>query len=170
MQLCVLRKTVTYPLPQADQNTVFLHLFLAWTSKLYSLQPIGNGMDMSPSFISGAAKHLPAVSITFDKFHVIKQLNEALDEVRRNEQKKNPLLKGSRYSWLKNPENLTATQRKTLQTLSKENTRTAKVYQMKLTFQDIYKRIYDRATVDAAVRKWLSWVVRSRLEPVNTAH
>ena len=124
-------------------------------------------MDMSPAFISGAAKHLPAASVTFDKFHVIKQLNEALDDVRRHEQKKNPLLKRSRYAWLKNPENLTAEQRKMMETLSKENTKTAKVYQMKLTFQDIYRNIYETTAADVAIRKWLSWAVRSRLEPVK---
>ena len=32
-------------------------------------------MDMSPSFIAGASKHLPVASVTFDKFHVVKQLN-----------------------------------------------------------------------------------------------
>jgi len=124
-------------------------------------------MDMSPSFISGAKEYLPSASVTFDKFHVVKQLNEALDEVRRNEQKKNPLLKCSRYAWLKNPENLTARQKKLLSTLSKENTKTAKVYQMKLTFQDIYRNIYDIAVADTAMRKWLSWAIRSRLEPVK---
>ena len=38
---------------------------------------------------------------------------------------------------------------------------------MKLTFQDIYKRIYDHAAADVAIRKWLSWAVRSCLEPVK---
>ncbi len=38
---------------------------------------------------------------------------------------------------------------------------------MKLTFQDIYKIIYDHATADVAIRKWLLWAVRSRLEPVK---
>jgi transposase len=124
-------------------------------------------MDMSPAFIAGVDKYLSSASITFDKFHVIKQLNEALDEVRRNEQKRNPLLKRSRYAWLKNPDNLTAEQKKLLATLSKENTKTAKVYQMKLTFQDIYRNIYETVAADAAIRKWLSWAVRSRLEPVK---
>jgi transposase len=124
-------------------------------------------MDMSPAFIAGAEKYLPIASVTFDKFHVIKQLNEALDEVRRYEQKLNPLLKRSRYAWLKNPNNLTAEQRKMMETLSKENTKTAKVYQMKLTFQDIYRNIYETEAADAAIRKWLSWAVRSRLEPVK---
>ena len=123
-------------------------------------------MDMSPSFILGAKKFINA-SITFDKFHVVKQLNEALDEVRRDEQKLNPLLKGSRYIWLKNPNNLTANQAKNLKTLSKENKKLSKAYQMKLTFQDIYRTIWDKETADMALGKWLSWAVHSRLESVK---
>jgi len=93
--------------------------------------------------------------------------NEALDEVRRNEQKLNPLLKGSRYIWLKNPNNLTATQVKSLETLSKENKKVSKVYQMKLTFQDIYRTVWDKDCADMAIKEWLSLAVRSRLEPVK---
>lgn len=124
-------------------------------------------MDMSPAFISGMAEHLPGVSITFDKFHVIQALNKAQDEVRRIEQKQNPLLTRSRYIWLKNPENLTAEQAKKLATLRNENLKTAKVYQMKLTFQDIYRSIREPRAAEEAIRKWLSWAVRSRLEPVK---
>ena len=62
-------------------------------------------MDMSPAFISGVEKQMKNASITFDKFHVIKMLNVALDAVRRSEQKTNPLLRRSRYVWLKNPNN-----------------------------------------------------------------
>jgi transposase len=43
--------------------------------------------DMSPAFISGIAEHFPKSRITFDKFHVMKMVNEAVDEVRREEQK-----------------------------------------------------------------------------------
>ena len=124
-------------------------------------------MDMSPAFISGAKKHLPNASITFDKFHVIKQLNEAIDEIRRNEQKINPCLKGSRYIWLKNPAKLTVRQQTDLKTLSKENRRLAKAYQMKLTFQDVYRYTPDKETADFAILKWLSWAIRSRLEPIK---
>jgi transposase len=124
-------------------------------------------MDMSPAFISGAETMLKNANVTFDKFHVIKQLNEALDKVRRDEQKTNPLLKKSRYLWLMNPNNLTVDQQKKMKTLSRENTKTAKVYQMKLTFQDIYRTVDDVTTADMAIKKWLSWAVRSRIEPVK---
>lgn len=124
-------------------------------------------MDMSPAFISGASEYLPNAEVTFDKFHIIKILNEALDEVRRKEQKNNPLLIKTRFIWLKNPRKLTKAQQEKMVTLSKENLRTAKVYQMKLTFQDIYSNIEDAATAEAAIKKWISWAVRSRLEPIK---
>jgi len=125
-------------------------------------------MDMSPAFISGAAGFLPKASVTFDKFHVIQALNKAQDEVRRTEQKKNPLLKKSRFIWLKNPEKLTEKQKKQLESLSFENLKTAKVYQMKLTFQDIYRNIKSPELAEQAIKKWLSWAVRSRIDPIKT--
>jgi transposase len=124
-------------------------------------------MDMSVPFLSGAGAYFPNAGVTFDKFHVIQALNKAQDEVRRTEQKKNPLLNRSRYIWLKNPENLTAEQKKKLETLRFENLKTAKVYQMKLTFQDIYRHIKEPEAAEAAIKKWLSWAVRSRLEPIK---
>lgn len=38
---------------------------------------------MSPAFVSGIEKNFDEASITFDRFHVAKIVNEALDEVRR---------------------------------------------------------------------------------------
>ena len=124
-------------------------------------------IDMSKSYISGVSKHLSNAEVTFDKFHVVQLLNKAVDEVRRCESKKNPMLKGSRYIWLKNPGNLTEEQAKDLATLSKENLKTAKSYQMKLTFQDIYANVFDPETAEGAIKKWLSWAVRCRLEPIK---
>jgi transposase len=124
-------------------------------------------IDMSPAFIRGAATYLPEAGVTFDKFHVIQELNKAQDEVRRAEQKQNPLLNKTRYVWLKNPSNLTAKQSRQLETLRFENLKTARVYQMKLTFQDIYRNIREPKAAEAAIIKWLSWAVRSRLDPIK---
>ncbi|WP_268756567.1 transposase, partial [Caldibacillus thermoamylovorans] len=66
--------------------------------------------DMSPAFISGIEEKFPNATITFDKFHVMKMVNEALDQVLRQEQATQTELKNSRYAWLKNPENLTEKQ------------------------------------------------------------
>src|SRR5207244_12186524 len=62
-------------------------------------------IDMSPAVIAGTAESLPNAQITFDKFHVVKLINQAVDAVRRAEQKSHAELKKSRYLWLKNPRN-----------------------------------------------------------------
>jgi len=51
--------------------------------------------DISPAFINGAEKHFPEACLIFDKFHVLKIINEAVDEVRRQEQQSRPELKES---------------------------------------------------------------------------
>ena len=124
-------------------------------------------MDMSPAFIAGAAIYLPEAEITFDRFHVMKALNTAVDTVRRAEVKQNPLLRKTRYIWLKNPENLTEDQQGKLATLSKENLKTAKAYQLKQTFQDIYRLIKEPIAAAEALEKWLQWADRSKLPPLR---
>ena len=39
-------------------------------------------IDMSPAFIKGVADNLPEAAITFDKFHAVKIINEAVDQLR----------------------------------------------------------------------------------------
>ncbi|OUS21371.1 hypothetical protein A9Q93_01110 [Nonlabens dokdonensis] len=59
-------------------------------------------IDVSPAFISGCGTYLPNAAITFDKFHVIKEVNKAMDELRKHERQGNELLKGYKYTLLKN--------------------------------------------------------------------
>lgn len=59
-------------------------------------------IDMSPAFISGCKKHLPHADITFDRFHVVKEVNKALDEVRKTQRRSSFELKGHKYTFLKN--------------------------------------------------------------------
>jgi len=59
-------------------------------------------IDMSPSFISGCSNHLPNADITFDKFHVMKEVNNAMDELRKLERIGNDMLKKHKYTFLKN--------------------------------------------------------------------
>lgn len=120
--------------------------------------------DMSPAFISGIEKHFPNASITFDKFHVMKLVNEALDKVRRKEQTTQPLLKKSRYVWLKNQENLTKKQEDKLIKLKDMDLATGRAYRMKLSLQ----RMYTKSPIisDLYFDSWYDWAIRSQLEPM----
>jgi transposase len=123
-------------------------------------------LDMSPAFIKGVAAQLPNASITFDKFHTIKLINEAVDEVRRLERKDHPELAGSRYIRLKNPTNLTANRKNTLATLDlpRGYLKTAKAYQIRLAFQDLYLQPHEDAK--KFLDKWFFWATHSRIQPI----
>jgi transposase len=125
-------------------------------------------IDMSPAFIKGTAAYLPDASITFDKFHAVKIVNAAVDQVRRAEQKMRPELKKSRYVWLKNKDNLTASQRDVLGGLSGLNLKTARAYQIRLAFQDFYAEP-SREAAEAFLKKWYFWATHSRLLPIADA-
>lgn len=125
--------------------------------------------DMSPAFISGVEQTLPQAEITFDRFHVMKIINEAVDEVRRQEQKDHPELKNSRYIWLKNPQHLTDKQQELLENLNvkKLNLKTARAYHIKLTFQNLYHQ--PKALAEDFLQKWFFWATHSRLQPMIDA-
>src|SRR5450432_659873 len=97
-------------------------------------------IDMSPAFIKGVDENLPNAAITFDKFHAVKIINDAVDQVRRAEQKHQSLLRGTRYLWLRNPANLSDRQRATLDSLPKRHLKTARAYQIRLAFQELYQQ------------------------------
>jgi transposase len=99
-------------------------------------QITSESFDMSPAFIKGVQTFLPKADITFDKFHIVKIINEGVDLVRREEAKTNPLLKKTRYIFLKNDENLTQKQREKKQELqlSELNLKSMEALRMRETF------------------------------------
>lgn len=122
--------------------------------------------DMSPAFIRGISDYFPLSSITFDKFHVSKMVNEAVDEVRRIEQIVNRVLKNTRYIWLKNPSSLTKKQSKDLGTLKKMNLKTARAYNLKLSFQ-LFWTMEDKMSANAYFKRWYFWATHSRLPAMS---
>lgn len=123
--------------------------------------------DMSPAFIKGVTENLPNAQITFDKFHILKIINEAVDIVRKEEVSTNKLLKGTKYIWLKNYDNLTTKQKEKLETLtiSKMNIKTLKAYNIRQSFQKIYQAKTEDEFI-TYLNKWYYWATHSRLDPM----
>src|SRR3954453_20400823 len=121
-----------------------------------------------PAFIKGIANSLPAAAITFDKFHAVKIVNDAVDQVRRAERKVHNVLAGTRYLWLRNPVNLSDRQRAAFENLPLRHLKTARAYRIRLAFQELY----DQPTTDAAtvfLKNWYFWAPHSRLPPIIDA-
>jgi transposase len=127
-------------------------------------------IDMSPAFIKGVAENLPEAAVTFDKFHAVKIVNDAVDQVRRGEQKRQNVLKGTRYIWLRNPANLSERQQAILDALPTHHLKTARAYQMRLAFQDLYQQDSPQQAAQY-LKRWYFWATHSRLSPmIDAAH
>lgn len=125
--------------------------------------------DMSPVFTAGVEANFPHARITFDKFHVLKVLNEAVDRVRREEQGLVPELKKRRYIWLKNPGNLKDREVSPLESLQlkKLNLKTMRAYHIRLNFQELWNQSVEDA--EMFLKKWYFWATHIRLEPIKEA-
>ena len=123
-------------------------------------------LDMSKAFIKGLREHFPNAYLTFDRFHVMKLVNEAVNKVRQEEVKERPELKKTRYLWLKNRSNLSANQEAMFQGLSTANLLTAEAYRMKVTLQDFYEQPNPRAA-RMFLSEWCEMAQESGLEPMK---
>lgn len=95
-------------------------------------------MDLSPAFIAGAAESFPAKAITFDRVHVVKLLNEAMDKVRRVERIEHDASKGHKYTFLKNRQHLSARKEKALSEMIELYPTLGKAYRLKMLFNDLW--------------------------------
>lgn len=121
-------------------------------------------IDMSPAYRKGVRENLGNAEVVFDKFHVVAQAGEAVDQVRRAEARsedatRKAQLKESRWVFLKNPENLTEKQQAQLESLDVENLATALAYQMRLNLQRAY-RCRTALTARKQFTEWCGWVQR----------
>ena len=127
-------------------------------------------MDMSAAYARGAREAFPEAGVTFDRFHVQRLMNRAVDEVRRAERGERPELNRTRYLWLRRRGRLTASQRERLDELldpEGRNLRTALAYRIKLAFElfwDLPPRL-----AETYLDKWCSWAAESGLRPVIAA-
>jgi transposase len=123
--------------------------------------------DMSPASVRGVTDQLGDAEITFDRYHVVAQLNTAADDVGKAERRTHPELARSRYLWLKRPANLTARQTETLAWLTRPSSRlaTARAYRWRWDFDGFYDQPPELA--EAYLTRWCQGAIRSRLEPVK---
>jgi len=127
--------------------------------------------DMWMPYINVIEEKAPDALLVFDKFHIVRHLMNAVDQVRRDEviekgKEHKQLLKHSRYIWLKNPWNLTAKQKAKLGSLEKLNLKINRAYLLKESFRNLwsYKTI---GWATKYLKQWFWWATHSRLDPIR---
>ena len=123
--------------------------------------------DMSPGFRKGIREHLPHARRIVDKFHVARHANEAVDKAGKTEGRSNPLLKRTKYLWLRNEESLTELQVETKRNLTRQRLKTGRACRMRGVLQDIYTNSRTPSEAWVRLHRLCSWMMHSRLEPMK---
>jgi len=130
-------------------------------------------MDMCAPFIRSTKEHVPGADhkICFDRFHVARAINDAVNTVRKQEHRElsamgDPVLKGTKYVWAKNPENRTEVQDSMFHHLKDSGLKVAKAWAIKELARSLWSYA-TRGWARRAWQKWIAWAQRCRLEPMR---
>ena len=152
-----------------DRSEASMDAFFRWLGPKKSAKVRLAVMDMWKAFRQSTRANAPQASILFDKFHVLRQLGEALDKVRKSEYarlagKDRRFIKGQKYTLLAHPENLTANGRRSLRLLLAANKRLNTAYVLKESFAQLWD--YNReAWARRFFENWRDSLKWQRLKP-----
>ena len=120
-------------------------------------------MDMCAAYIRSVREHVPGADekIAFDRFHVARAINEAVNEVRKREHKEllaqgDPTLTKTKHVWLTNPENMSERQEGIFELLKDVGLKVARAFAIKETARGLWSYV-TRGWAARAWSKWISW-------------
>ena len=128
--------------------------------------------DLWRPYLTVLAEQAGAAIHVLDRFHIMKQLNKASDEVRAAEARRlkqdgyEPVLKHSRWCLLKRPENLTDKQTVKLAEVLRYNLQSVRAHLHREDFQRFWE-YQSPAWAGKFLDEWCTRVMRSRLEPMK---
>ena len=127
---------------------------------------------MWPAYLKVIKKKAPQALNILDRFHIVAKLNDAVDDVRKAEVKSlakegyEPILKESKYCFLKREENLTEKQKTKLNDLLQYDLKTVRAHLLKESFQAFWE--YNSPFwAEIYLKLWCNRAMRSQLEPMK---
>ena len=121
--------------------------------------------DMWEAYITTTKEKLPQAKLCHDKFHLVKYLNDAVDQIRRKESKYQDELRKTKYIWLKDQRNLTEKQRLKFEAVNNTNYQTSRAWRIKENFRDI---TFNQPRTEAFIiyHRWAQDAKHSQLPPI----
>lgn len=131
------------------------------------------GLDMWDPFVKAIHDFIPGGEdkIVYDRFHIMSHLGKAVDSVRKDEHRSlleqgNPVLKGTKYLWLYNAENLPEKYQKTFEELKGLELKVGRAWAVKESFRKLWEAISESEAV-TFWKRWFFWATHSRLKPIQ---
>jgi transposase len=128
-------------------------------------------MDMWPAYIGSTLEHCPLAAIVFDRFHIVKKLNEAIDQTRRilfTEEKdinKKKVIKGTRWLLLKKGFNINESGKQRLQEALAVNEPLAKAYYLKEELDLLWEET-DIKEAESFLNQWCDQAMATKVQPL----
>jgi len=132
-------------------------------------------MDMWDPYIAATKAYVPEAEkkIVFDRFHVMHHVLDAVDKVRKSEHKQlselgEQVLKGTKYLWLWNQENIPQWRREEFDALRTKDLRICRAWAIKENLRHLWDYRYE-AHMRKYFKRWYFWATHSRLGPIKKA-
>jgi len=165
------RGTVEYLAENRDKTSLDAYYASLSEEQLAGIQAVA--MDMWDPYIASTRAHVPngERKIVFDRFHIMKHMNEAVDAVRKEENRllledDIDILKGTKFFWLFAEENLPEKMVERFAFLRDSNLKTGRAWAIKESLRELwnYRR---RGWAELYWRRWYFWATHCRLKPVR---
>ena len=167
------RGTVEYVVDDRKQESLESYFLQFTKEELSQIEAIA--MDMWEPYILAAQACVPeaAKKIVFDRFHATRQVTSAVDKVRRGEHKAlakrgDQRLKGTKYLWLRNEENVPEWRREEFVAVKNANLKTSRAWAIKEALRDFWTYSYTKCA-EKYFNSWYFWATHSRMSPIIAA-
>jgi len=127
--------------------------------------------DMSEAYLGAIGDHCPNATLVLDRFHIVKALNTAVDEVRKEQWRlasrtERQALKGLRWLLYRHSSTRSRKDAHTLKALEKGNRRIYRAWRLKDEFEQFWEYRVPWAA-ERFIQRWMTSALRSRLDPLR---
>jgi transposase len=165
------RTTVQYVGEEREQESLDGFWKSLSAAQLAGVEAVG--MDMWEPYVQSTLAYVPGAAgkIVHDPFHLVKAMNEAVNDVRKSEHRRllaldDDILKGTRQLWLYGMENVPAKHAQRFDEIKLLNLETSRAWAIKEVFRSFW--LCDTVKkAETYFDKWYGWAIRSRLNPVK---
>ena len=165
------RARVLWVGPGKGRDTID-RFFNDWLSRGQTARVAWASCDMSPAYIGAITHHCPHVTLVLDRFHLVKALNQAVDEVRKAQWRAldtqgRKAIKGLRWLLSRHSRHRTKGHTRFLNSLRNSNRRIHRAWVLKDEFEHFWDYRYP-ASAKTFLRRWMTAALRSRLPTMRT--
>jgi transposase len=165
------RGTVEYLAENREKTSLDAYYTSLSKKQLAGIKAVA--MDMWDPYIASTKAHVPngEKKIVFDRFHIMQHMNEAVDAVRKEENRllmedDFDILKGTKYLWLFAEENTPEKMAERFGWIRESNLKTARAWAIKESLRGLWS--YQRkGWAELYWKEWYFWATHSRLKPVK---